>query len=424
MKILSITFKDILRSYRSTFLLVMMFALPLLLTGLIYFAFSGIAKEQGNFNLPLTHLQIVNLDQSNTRNGFAAGQILSDYLQGETLKDLLQVTLAANEAGARTAVEKGEVDVALIIPVNFTAAVEIPDQSATVTLYHDPTKTVAPRIVRIVLGEFLDGFSGAKIAVEVTSHQLKAQGLSLDSKTAANVAQAYVTWVQGIGHGHNSETSSAPLSVRLPVTAAQTTNPQTTFLGPVMAGMMIFFVFFTGAATAQSIIYEDEEGTLARLFTTPTSRARILGGKLLAILVTLVVQTIVLILASSILFDIHWGSAPVIAVVIFGLILVAASFGIFLMSFIKTARQAGPIMGAMLTVTGMMGGLFPMGDPSQPSPIEAVTRFMPQGWAMRGLKLALTGASVEQVLLPTLVLFIISLVLFSIGVIMFRKRFQ
>ena len=50
-----------------------------------------------------------------------------------------------------------------------------------------------------------------------------------------------------------------------------------------MGGMTIFYAFFTGTSTAQTILREDEDGTLPRLFTTPTTQATILGGKFLAV---------------------------------------------------------------------------------------------------------------------------------------------
>ena len=53
---------------------------------------------------------------------------------------------------------------------------------------------------------------------------------------------------------------------------------------------MIFFAFFTGAASAQSILTEEEKGTLPRLFTTPTPELSILGGKFLAVALTVLVQ--------------------------------------------------------------------------------------------------------------------------------------
>ena len=50
--------------------------------------------------------------------------------------------------------------------------------------------------------------------------------------------------------------------------------------------LLIFFVFFTGANTAQLILKEQEEGTLARVFTTPTPLPVILGGKFAAVFFT------------------------------------------------------------------------------------------------------------------------------------------
>ena len=66
-----------------------------------------------------------------------------------------------------------------------------------------------------------------------------------------------------------------------------------------MTGMLIFFAFFTGGSTAQTIITEDEEGTLSRLFTTPSPPATILGGKLAAVFATLMVQIVVTLVAGG-----------------------------------------------------------------------------------------------------------------------------
>ena len=43
--------------------------------------------------------------------------------------------------------------------------------------------------------------------------------------------------------------------------------------------MMIFFMFFGAANVARTILTEDRDGTLPRLFTTPTRHGTIIGGK-------------------------------------------------------------------------------------------------------------------------------------------------
>ena len=194
-------------------------------------------------------------------------------------------------------------------------------------------------------------------------------------------------------------------------------------MGPIMAGMLVFFVFFMGANGAESIIREDEQGTLARLFTTPTSLAAILGGKFAGVVVSLCIQVVLLLLASSLLFGIQWGQPATVILVSFGLVVASAGFGVMLMSFIKNSRQTGPVLGGVMTLTGMLGGLLTTSLSSLPGGFEKVTLFTPQGWALQGWKLALSGAGPGQVLVPVLVMLGLGLAFLAVGIVLFRKRF-
>jgi ABC-type multidrug transport system permease subunit len=105
------------------------------------------------------------------------------------------------------------------------------------------------------------------------------------------------------------------------------------------------------------------------------------------------------------------------------LIVAATGFGVMLMSFIRNTRQTGPMMGGVLTLTGMMGGLFTNGIPNLPPAFDTATLAMPQGWAMRGWRLALAGAGINEILLPVIVMFLMGAACFAIGMLFFRKRF-
>ena len=63
MKILDIALKDMTRSFRSTFALIFMFGVPLLMTGMFYFMFGGAAKGDQGFSVPVTKVVVANLDQ-------------------------------------------------------------------------------------------------------------------------------------------------------------------------------------------------------------------------------------------------------------------------------------------------------------------------------------------------------------------------
>jgi ABC-2 type transport system permease protein len=423
MKILDIALKDLKHIFKSSFSLVMMFGAPLLITGLLYFAFGGLASGNQSYSLPVTKVQVVNLDQSaGQSSGFAAGKMLIDFLQDKSLSDVLSVTLADSEASARAAVDEQKAGVALIIPSGFSAAVTLPDRSAAVAIYHDPTLTIGPGIVKDLVNHFMDAFSGAKITGQVALASLSASGAQADPALSYKVVQQYTQWLQSTEHGTSGD-SAASLSIVSPVGGTQPANTGVALFGPIMAGMLIFFVFFMGANGAESIILEDEQGTLARLFTTPTSLAAVLGGKFLGVVVSLCIQVALLLGASSLLFGIHWGQAPTMILVALGLIVVAAGFGVMLMSFIKNSRQTGPVLGGVMTLTGMLGGLMTTAIPNISAGFAKVSLVTPQGWAMQGWKLALSGAGPGQVLVPVLVMLGLGLAFLAVGVVLFRKRF-
>ncbi len=421
MKVLDIALKDMLRSFRNRFALVMMFVAPLLITGIIYFAFGGLGGD-GGFDLPVTRVQVVNLDQPGPQFSFSFGQMLVEFLQDERLANLLQVTEAADEPSARTAVDSQAAGVAVIIPPDFTTAALASEGRTAITLYQDPTLTLGPSIVKGIVSQFVDGFAGTSIAANAVADQLGQREVMLDAGLQQEVAMQYGAWAEALGESWE-EGAHPVLDVQPPPTQAEPASQETVIFGAIMAGMVIFFAFFTGASTAETIIREDEGGTLARLFTTPTPRAVILGGKFAASFVTLIVQVVVLMLASAIIFRIRWGEPLAVALVALGLVVAAAGLGVFIMSFLKSTRQAGPVMGTVLTLSGMVGGLFTTGFQNLPAAYDTITLLTPHGWALRGWKLALAGGGVSDVLLPALATLGMGIVFFVIGALVFRRRF-
>jgi ABC-type multidrug transport system permease subunit len=153
----------------------------------------------------------------------------------------------------------------------------------------------------------------------------------LSEAAALKVAERYITWVQATAHSHSGE-QAAPL-VQLESPSGSATKPGVSgMIGAIMAGILIFFVFFTGANSAAMIIQEEEDGTLARLYTTPTSLTMILGGKFVSVLITLALQTFILLFAARLIFSIQWGAPATVLLVILALVIAASGFGILVMS--------------------------------------------------------------------------------------------
>jgi ABC-2 type transport system permease protein len=223
----------------------------------------------------------------------------------------------------------------------------------------------------------------------------------------------------------NGEQGTAALDNHSPVSTKTPSNPVALIISYIMGGMTIFYAFFTGTSSAQTILREDETGTLARLFTTPTTHSTILGGKFLAIGLTVGVQMSVLLILGRLIFNIQWGNLLPLAIVTAGTVLAASTFGIFIMSLLKSTKQAGAVMGGALTVTGMAGMIkvFTFGSDITPAWADLVSSFVPQGWGVRGLTQVMSSAPMNDVLLTFAVLAVMSVVFFAIGVLRFQKRF-
>jgi len=433
MKILDIALKDMTRSFRSVFAVVFMFVVPLLVTGMFYFMFGNIASD-GGFNLPKTKVVIANLDeggpkfQVNPKNipggkkADTMGDLIVSILQSEEMADLIEITLETSAESARTAVDVQAAQVAIIIPTDFSHQFADVDGEAVIEFYQDPTLTMGPAIMRAILNRFMDGMAGVKIAVNVFLDEADTS----ESAMAGQVVQLYLK----DSLAESDDPAGELLEIRAPANsqkseAAETQNLMLNIIGPIMGGMMVFYAFYTGASTAQSILKEEEERTLPRLFTTPTSQATILTGKLLSVFMTVCVQVIVLLVAARLLFGIEWGNLLSVILMAAGIIFSASSFGIFVNSFLKNTKQAGVLFGGVLTVTGMMGmiKIFAMNSAIANKMGDTVSLLVPQGWAVRGLIQSMNGDPLNSVLTTVLVSLVWSAVFFVIGVWRFNSRY-
>ena len=434
MKAFDIALKDLTRSFRSAFAVIFMFGVPLLVTGMFYFMFGNVS-ENGGFNLPRTKVIIANMDQGGPkfqvnpknipggRQADTMGDLIVSILESDDMADLIEITFAPNPESARTSVDSQQAQVAIIIPADFSEQfADVREGKAVIEFYQDPTLTIGPAIMRSILNRFLDSMGGVKIAVNVFMDESNPSDYALTGQ----FVQGYLDTSLALSEDLEGEL----LDVRTPSGTQQTEEEESqnallSILAPIMGGMMVFYAFFTGTSTAQSILKEEEERTLPRLFTTPTPQVTILTGKLLSVFMTVFVQVVVLLIAARLIFGIHWGALLPVALTATGIIFSAAAFGIFVNSFLKDTKQAGVLFGGVLSLTGMVGmiSIFGGDSPSAATLGNTVSLLVPQGWAIRGLLQSLHGEPVGTILITMLVMLAWSAAFFIVGVLRFNKRY-
>jgi len=436
MKILDIALKDLTRSFRSAFAIVFMFGVPLLVTGMFYFMFGNMA-ENGGFNLPKTKVIIANMDQGGPRfqvnpknipgggQADTMGDLIVSILESDEMAELIEVSFAPDTQAARATVDSQQAQVAIIIPADFSEQfADVEEGKAVIEFYQDPTLNIGPAIMRSILNRFLDSMGGVKIAINVFMDEADSSQYAL----IGQVVQGYLDTSLALSEdleGELLDVRAASASSAPQGEAEESQNILLGIVGPIMGAMMVFYAFFTGASTAQSILKEEEERTLPRLFTTPTTQATILTGKLLSVFMTVCAQVVVLLVAARFIFGIQWGGFLSVALTAAGIILSASSFGIFVNSFLKNTKQAGVLFGGVLTVTGMLGmiSIFGMNSPGAARLGDTVSLLVPQGWAIRGLMQSMQAEPVSSALVTAVAMFVWSAAFFIIGILRFNRRY-
>jgi ABC-2 type transport system permease protein len=413
---LAIAWKDVRHVYRSFAGLAMMLVAPLILAGAI-----GAAFGSGD-NFAISPVKTVVVDQDSRAQAAGgegtAGAAITAALTSPQLADLLTVSQAATLEAAKSAVDTGEAEVAVIIPPGLSQSLSAATPSLQqVQIYKDPTVTIGPAIVTSVVQGVVQSFNGAHAAASATAQLAASQGITDPARLAALAVQAAEVYAS------QAQTSDKiAVEPRPPVTPGGSASARPNTAGQVLIGMMLFFILFGAATPARSIIEEQRLGTLPRLFTTPTPRSVILAGKYIAVFAVVLLQTVILLVAGRLLFGAHWGAVgPVVALVVTGA-LVASSLGLLTVSFAKTPAQAGAGGAGIFVFLGLISGNF-TGTAGTGGTYAVVRHFSPLGWLLEGWNHVMFGGSWGSIVLPVLAALGFALVFFAIATFFFRRRY-
>ena len=409
-KILAIAGKDLRSTLRNRPALVMMLVAPLALAALLGFAFGG---GSGGFDIAATKVVVANLDKGGAQAGQSAGAAIQTILTSKDLADILDAKTVASAAAARKAVDDGEAQVAVIVPEGFTSVVfgSDPAASSKVEVYENPTAEIGGSIVEGIVGQVLADFNGARAAA-AGAVALRSEGDPPLMQVAATAAEAF-THAGGV---------SAGLQVAQRSPRVGKAEKEVSVTGLILAGMMVFFMFFGAANVARTILTEDRDGTMPRLFTTPTRHGTIIAGKFLSTFLTVLAQAVVLLIAGRLIFNIHWGRLDAIVLLTVVAAGVAGGLALLVISFAKTPAQAGAIGAGVYLVLALLGGNF-AGTAQSGTTYGTIQLFTPNGWLLHGWDTAMRGGGVYDVRWQVLVPLGFAVAFFFLAVLNMRRRF-
>ncbi|MBU2609474.1 MAG: ABC transporter permease [Chloroflexi bacterium] len=409
-KLFLIGLKDLKLAFRDKAALILMLAAPFALTlglGAVTGSFSG--GSSGISNIPVV---IVNQD------GGGLGDALVEVFQSEELADLVEPALVDDPAAARQMVDDNEAAAAIIIPAGFTQSI-IPAQGQTapaeviqLELYANPTMPTSVGVVKTILDEYINrvevGRVGGQVAVTglITSGRIEVQDAAAAGQ-ALGVSQA----------DESAQGTSITLNNVTPSGEAVEFN----LLALLAPGMALMFLMYTTSNGGRSLLTERSQGTLPRLLVSPTTGVQVLGGKVIGIFLTGAAQMLILVLGTTLLFQLQWGDPLAALALVLAAVFGATGWGMLITAMVKTPGQASAIGTAIMLTFGILGGTF-VNLEAMPDWFRVIAKISPNAWGVDGFTTLARGGTLPDIMTPVLALLAMGALLFAVAVFLFNRR--
>lgn len=187
------------------------------------------------------------------------------------------------------------------------------------------------------------------------------------------------------------------------------------------SGQLLLFVFLSTLAGSTTLIQARRLGVVNRMLAGPMTAGQVVGGQVLGRWAIGLFQGGYIMLASSLLFGVGWGSLPLALLVLLLFSLVAAGAAILVGTLLETEGAAGGAgIGAGLVLAALGGSMFPL--ELFPDTLRAVSRITPHSWAYDAFaELQRRGGGLLDVLPQLGVLAAMALLLTTLGAWSLRR---
>ena len=333
-------------------------------------------------------------------------EIASGLVDNEAVNNLFTIEERDDAEAVRAQVERGDLVAALIIPAEFTDSINSGDP-VELEVLKDPGSQLTANIWESIVRALATDISRVSIVAQTAGETAAEAGLGPEL-IGATVQVAVET--------ATNESTERAIAVELSTQAGES-DAEVGGMEFYAVSMTSMFLVFGAMFGAFSFITERREQTLMRLFTTPTSRASVIGGKMLGIWVLGLLQFIVLYTFTLYLFDVNWGNDPIATFTVVGAMLVAVTgLAVLIAAIAKTERGAGGFGSLIVQLMALIGGVFfPIAI--LPEWLQPIRYASIMGWGLEGIQdIQIHGAVLADVLLPIFALMGMGVVFFAFGI--------
>lgn len=410
-KIILIGWKDLILAFRDRAGLILMLVAPFALTlglGFVTGRFSG-GSSSGISNIPVV---LVNQDDGQL------GKSLVGLFQSNNLGGLMKPTLITDLSLAQRQVDEDQAAAAIIIPAGFSQSILSPqgiapaDTVVQIKLYTNPTQPTSVGVVKSILDEYISRLEVGRVGGQVAVMQLVSHGL-IQAQEADQIGSK-------IGF-QQAETVSYNTSITLKNVTSSGEAVKFDVLAYIAPGMALMFLMYTVSYGGRTLLAERAQGTLPRLLVTPSSSTQVLGGKVFGIYLTGVAQMLILIVTSTLLFQLKWGNPLAVLVLVLAAVAGAVGWGLLITAMAKNPGQVAAIGAAIMLTFGILGGSF-ISLTNMPAWFQTVSKITPNAWGLDGFTTLASGGSLATITSPVLALVAMAAILFTLAALLINRR--
>ncbi len=244
--------------------------------------------------------------------------------------------------------------------------------------------------------------------------------------TTAGIAMGYARNIIGL-YGLNAAGINLGANSRIDVRTRVLFNPALQSRDFMVPGLLaLVLMVMTLILTSLAVVKEKEIGTMEQLIVTPLSTVDILFGKLLPFVLIGIVDVLLIIGASRLIFGLEIAGSFLL---LFGLSMVfllsTLGLGLLVSTFSNNQQQAmmASVFFVMLPMIILSGFVFPVEN--MPLPIRLLTNLLPLRYyftIVRGIYLK--GAGLAELWDEGLAMLLLGVAIFSISILRFRKRLE
>jgi ABC-2 type transport system permease protein len=309
--------------------------------------------------------------------------------------------VVGSDAALLTSVERGNYDAGLEIPAGYDAAITS-GRTATLSYVARP------------------GVAGQQLGQEVRS-VVDHQATLLGAARFAVAQHAAPDISAGLTAAKRVAPAVPAVSVRQE-SAGKTLFPQAVSQFDESSWTeLLLFMFLTALTASIALIEARRLGVPRRMLATPTSAGTLVAGEVLGRLLIGLVQALVIVFGSALLFGVHWGQpiAVIALVALYGL--VAAGFGIFIGTLFRSQQQAQGISLLLGLGLAALGGCMVPLEVFSPT-MRTIAHITPHAWANDAFAKLIGDGDTIGAILPQLgVLAIYAVVLLSLATWRLRR---